>query len=112
MEALPRDGTNDQFADDDDDDDQFVDDDGIVDLCTDETGFYDCLDAALFFGEVTDDEVDAAFDAISGFEDDGWSADTCAEFQPNVADCVVIKFRAPHPSPRRCLRDRVTQLTG
>ena len=47
---------------------------------------------------MTGDEVDAAFDAISGFEDDGWSADTCAEFQaePNVADCVVIKFRAPH----------------
>ena len=86
MEALPRDGTNDQFADDDDDDDQFVDDDGIVDLCTDETGFYDCLDAALFFGEVTDDEVDAAFDAISGFEDEV-DADTCAEFlqEPGLA---------------------------
>ena len=37
---------------------------------------------------MTDDEVDAAFDAISGFEDDGWSADTCAEFQqePNLAE--------------------------
>ena len=32
--------------------------------------------------------MDAAFDAISGFEDDGWSADTCAEFQqePNLAE--------------------------
>ena len=86
MEALPRDGTNDQFADDDDDDDQFVDVDGIVDLCTDETGFFDCLDAVLFSGEVTDDEVDAAFDAISGFEDEV-DADTCAEFlqEPGLA---------------------------
>ena len=61
---------------------------GIVDFCTDDTGFLDCIGAALLSGEVTGDEVDAAFDAISGFEDDGWSADTCAEFQqePNLAE--------------------------
>ena len=35
---------------------------------------------------------------MSGFEDDDWTVDTCEEFQaePNVADCVEIKFRAPH----------------
>ena len=65
-----------------------VDSHGIVDFCTDDTGFLDCIGAALLSGEVTGDEVDAAFDAISGFEDDGWSADTCAEFQqePNLAE--------------------------
>ena len=43
-----------------------------------ETGFYDCVIAAVLSGEVTQDEAEAAFDAISGVEDGDWS--TCAEF--------------------------------
>ena len=40
----------------------------------------------MLSGEVTGDEVDAAFDAISGFEDEV-DADTCAEFlqEPGLA---------------------------
>ena len=87
IESLPTDGTND-FLPGEGGDGSYSYSYGIVDFCTDDTGFLDCIGAALLSGEVTGDEVDAAFDAISGFEDDGWSADTCAEFQqePNLAE--------------------------
>ena len=89
MESLPTDGTNDFLPGEGGDGSySYSYSYGIVDFCTDDTGFLDCIGAALLSGEVTGDEVDAAFDAISGFEDDGWSADTCAEFQqePNLAE--------------------------
>ena len=77
MEALPRDGTNDQFVDDDGSYSYSYSYD-VGDACDDETGFYDCVIAAVLSGEVTQDEAEAAFDAISGVEDGDWS--TCAEF--------------------------------
>ena len=53
--------------------------------CAEEFGFNDCLDNAVLAGEVTQDEVEAAHDAVaSGFEeDDDWdpTADTCEEYQ-------------------------------
>jgi len=53
--------------------------------CAEEVGFNDCLDNAVLAGEVTQDEVEAAHDAVaSGFEeDDDWdpTADTCEEYQ-------------------------------
>ena len=77
MEALPRDGTNDQFVDDDGSYSYSYSYD-VGDACDDETGFYDCVTAAVLSGAVTQDEAEAAFDAISGVEDGDWS--TCAEF--------------------------------
>ena len=77
MEALPRDGTNDFFVDDDGSYSYSYSYD-VGDACDDETGFYDCVIAAVLSGEVTQDEAEAAFDAISGVEDGDWS--TCAEF--------------------------------
>ena len=62
----------------------------VGDACDDETGFQDCLDNAVLRGEVTEDEVDAALGAISGFEDDDWdpTTDTCEDYQkwPNFAE--------------------------
>ena len=77
MEALPRDGTNDQFVDDDGSYSYSYSYD-VGDACDDETGFYDCVIAAVLSGGVTQDEAEAAFDAINGVEDGDWS--TCAEF--------------------------------
>jgi len=86
MEALPRNGTNDLFADDGSYSYSYSYDVSLA--CAEEVGFIDCIGAAVLSGEVTQDEVDAAFDAVSGFEDDDWTADTCAEFQqePNLAE--------------------------
>ena len=57
----------------------------VLDACGDETGFKDCLDNAVLAGKVTQDEVDAAGDAVSsGFEeDDDWdpTTDTCEDYQ-------------------------------
>ena len=81
-ESLPTDGTNDFLPVDDDGSYSYSysydDDDGLGEACADETGFYNCVTAAVFSGEVTQDEAEAAFDAISGVEDGDWS--TCAEF--------------------------------
>ena len=55
---------------------------GVV-IMRGETGFLDCIGAALLSGEDRD-EVDAAFDAVSGFEDDDWTADTCASSSKNL----------------------------
>ena len=50
MEALPRDGTNDQFADDD-----YSYSYDVTRACAEEVGFLDCLVNTVFAGEVTQD---------------------------------------------------------
>jgi len=77
-------GTNDSLPGEGDDSYSYSYSYDVNEACAEEAGFIDCLDNAVLAGEMTQDEMETAVDAVmSGplSPVDDWTGDTCEEFQ-------------------------------